>query len=240
MGTDDGTGSGKTIQALLGGDLAASSVWTDYADLEFLTLSALGVSAKLLEPDPDLPTVEELVEVLLEHPELCAEVKRILDEDHEQRTELRRKARLLQFGMSGNAHGWGGGAKLPPRTQTGRFSSARVDLDMIDAQRYAAVGFSVPHNKALKLWEMYDQQCELYDRTVCTGGLGPGGGILPTTGEERRLINENAHAELARVRRRAAGMGIDPPTLEQARKCRARERQHDLWLAKLNARTRTS
>lgn len=56
---------------------------------------------------------------------------------------------------------------------------------------------SVAADAALFAWLKYEVDCERYDRLVCTGGIGPAGGILPRDHFERSLINR-----FARVRRR--------------------------------------
>lgn len=52
--------------------------------------------------------------------------------------------------------------------------------------------FPPPDRLLYDLAKEYDERCEAYDRTVCTGPIGPEGGILPATVHERGLISLNA------------------------------------------------
>lgn len=54
------------------------------------------------------------------------------------------------------------------------------------------VAESPGERRAVELWAWYHVACEAYDRTVCTGGVGPGGGVMPNGSHERALINANA------------------------------------------------
>jgi hypothetical protein len=54
----------------------------------------------------------------------------------------------------------------------------------------------------------YHVNCELYDRTVCTGGMSQDG-VLPANGWERGKINQNAAMELSKACRAAEMLSID-------------------------------
>jgi hypothetical protein len=49
------------------------------------------------------------------------------------------------------------------------------------------------------LAEKYHKECEAYDKTVCTGGKGPCGGVMPAGHFEMVAINKNALRVRGRV-----------------------------------------
>ena len=55
----------------------------------------------------------------------------------------------------------------------------------------------------------YHRRCEAYDRTVCTGGFGKGGGIMPATNREYILINSNASIQAGHYFMKASEFMID-------------------------------
>lgn len=67
--------------------------------------------------------------------------------------------------------------------------------------------FPPPNPHLYRLARQYLDECEAYDRTVCTGPIR-NGEILPATTYELALINRNAVEVLERVRREAEGLGI--------------------------------
>lgn len=67
--------------------------------------------------------------------------------------------------------------------------------------------FPPPDQLLYDLAREYHERCEAYDRTVCTGPIGPGGGILPVTPRESGLINKNAKAILDELLDRAVKQG---------------------------------
>lgn len=62
----------------------------------------------------------------------------------------------------------------------------------------------------------YHENCEAYDRTVCTGGIGPGGGIMPATSRERMLISRYAREMTNQLESEAADDGISRQELVRA------------------------
>jgi hypothetical protein len=72
----------------------------------------------------------------------------------------------------------------------------------------------------------YHERCEAYDRTVCSGPIGPEGGILRGTPRERGLINRNAYAVRKELLRRAVDKGRTGEELDRAiREWRPAERR---------------
>lgn len=67
--------------------------------------------------------------------------------------------------------------------------------------------FPPPDYLLLDLAREYHERCEAYDRIVCTGPIGPEGGILPATAREFGLINANAAAVRADVIRKGEREG---------------------------------
>lgn len=77
--------------------------------------------------------------------------------------------------------------------------------------------FPPPHPDLYRLARQYLDECEAYDRTVCTGPIRDGS-IMPATTYELALINRFAAHVLERVRREAEGLGIS--RVELAREIR--------------------
>jgi len=73
----------------------------------------------------------------------------------------------------------------------------------------------------------YHVSCERYDRTVCTGGYGPGGGIMPASGSERTLIVTHAREQWTRLRHELAASGATPAACEAAKRAASRLRFED-------------
>ena len=63
------------------------------------------------------------------------------------------------------------------------------------------------------LWNCYHYLTETYDRTVCTGRIGPGGGILPTTSQEFGLMNRYARRVYRAISAIAGDHQIESPSL---------------------------
>jgi hypothetical protein len=61
--------------------------------------------------------------------------------------------------------------------------------------------------KLRQLARQYVEECEAYDRTVCTGPIERGA-IMPRTSEEWALSRSNAHIAAEQLRRQAKDMGI--------------------------------
>lgn len=73
----------------------------------------------------------------------------------------------------------------------------------------------------------YHVDCERYDRTVCTGGHGPGGGVMPASGWERTLIVTHARERWTQLRHELAASGATPDTCESAKRAASRLRFED-------------
>ena len=54
------------------------------------------------------------------------------------------------------------------------------------------IGPTEEEKRAIKAVDVYTTSAEAFDRLVCTGPIGPGGGILPATSEQNSIINRNA------------------------------------------------
>lgn len=52
---------------------------------------------------------------------------------------------------------------------------------------------SEEYKKAYELWIWYEYQCEIYDKTICTGRCDRDGYIIPILSQEKQLINSNAY-----------------------------------------------
>lgn len=88
------------------------------------------------------------------------------------------------------------------------------------------------YDAAFGIWLEYEVACERYDRHVCTGPIGPGGGIMPAYPWEREAINRNAMAQRKRALFALGTAGVDAATSEAARHAVQRmsyERQLELW-----------
>lgn len=70
---------------------------------------------------------------------------------------------------------------------------------------------------AFGIWLEYEVVCERYDRHVCTGPIGPGGGILTAYPWEREAINRNAMAQRKRALFALGTAGVNAATSEAAR-----------------------
>lgn len=74
-----------------------------------------------------------------------------------------------------------------------------------------------PKEKRLhELAKEYYRRCKDYDNLVCTGGKGPGGGVMPANDEERIKIGINASAALALVQKKGKIDGIFPSEIMKA------------------------
>jgi hypothetical protein len=69
--------------------------------------------------------------------------------------------------------------------------------------------------KLHELATRYHTECELYDRTVCTGPTGLDG-VMPATPREMALINRNAHAVRKRIELEAERDGFTREELARA------------------------
>ena len=78
--------------------------------------------------------------------------------------------------------------------------------------------------QAVTLWRFYYAQCEAYDRTVCTGGMGRDG-ALPANSHETALIGRHAREQYDATMRAAAEAGIVSSTLFRAQSIALRERR---------------
>lgn len=61
----------------------------------------------------------------------------------------------------------------------------------------------------------YHIACERYDRIVCTGIIGKGGGIMPATNHEFILINKNAIIQASIYFGKAYGCGFDKESAQR-------------------------
>jgi hypothetical protein len=62
----------------------------------------------------------------------------------------------------------------------------------------------------------YHERTEAFDRRVCTGGVGPGGGVLPANPHEAAQINRNAREAREDIMRRAERIGVSPRDMHRA------------------------
>jgi hypothetical protein len=62
----------------------------------------------------------------------------------------------------------------------------------------------------------YRDRTEGYDRTVCTGPVGPGGGVLPADPREAALIDRHAAAVRKELWRRAEALGVSREEFRRA------------------------
>ncbi len=69
--------------------------------------------------------------------------------------------------------------------------------------------------KLHELATRYHTECELYDRTVCTGPVGMDG-VMPATPREMGLINRNAKAVRSRIEAEATSDGFTREELARA------------------------
>lgn len=72
------------------------------------------------------------------------------------------------------------------------------------------------YEHAVKLVASYELDCETYDRTVCTGPIMRGRGIIPATIEQRRLIEQHAHKRKDELRAAVRSACIDDATMLRA------------------------
>lgn len=69
---------------------------------------------------------------------------------------------------------------------------------------------------AVALWRRYHEQCEAYDRTVCTGPIGRDG-IMPATPTEHGLVLRHARGQHAEMMQAAAEAQISAETMARAK-----------------------
>ncbi len=67
-----------------------------------------------------------------------------------------------------------------------------------------------------ELAERYRRRTEAFDRTVCTGPIGPDGGILPANGRESSEINRNARRMLEQTLAEGERLGFDRYAVQEA------------------------
>lgn len=70
---------------------------------------------------------------------------------------------------------------------------------MLRAEYFGTFTVTEPELQLVDLARAYHEQCEAYDRTVCTGPISKSDGIMPATNWERILINRNAIATRKRL-----------------------------------------
>lgn len=78
--------------------------------------------------------------------------------------------------------------------------------------------------QAVALWRFYYAQCEAYDRTVCTGGMGRDG-VLPANSHETALIGRHARGQWYATWEAAVAAGIPDDTMQRARDIALLERR---------------
>lgn len=185
-------------------------------------VTGLGVPVRFLgsDPEPPLPTAEEFVQALQLHPELCDQVRDLLNKRH-----LRSMAKTCGFGPQHYFRG-----PLPTPRHYHQHD------DQIDALRYMTSGNRM-FSEAVGLWADYDVATEVYDRTVCSGVSPHTGDAMPTNGHERMLISQYAKAQWSKLRQKAAASGITAEVLQAAKKSMAREQ---LYRERMGRISRTS
>ena len=62
----------------------------------------------------------------------------------------------------------------------------------------------------------YHDRCEAFDRQVCTGNLGRGGGIMPANDEETRQIGTNAILIVSLIKKKGLERGISEEAVMEA------------------------
>lgn len=88
--------------------------------------------------------------------------------------------------------------------------------------------FSTPQPTSDVLWELareYHRRAEVYDRSVCTGPIGPDG-VQPVGYRELGLVNRNASDLLHEMRRRAEAEGYSAEELRDAMRRYVSSRQY--------------
>jgi hypothetical protein len=111
------------------------------------------------------------------------------------------------------------------RTAIARALRATGD-DQLTPEQYRALfygEFSIEGQDPdlVALAEEYDRRTELYDRTVCTGPIGPDG-IMPATHAELAAINRHAHQVRRELVDRAVRAGFTEAQFKEAMMYQAR------------------
>ncbi len=111
------------------------------------------------------------------------------------------------------------------RTAIARALRATGD-DELTPEQYRALfqgEFSIEaqDRELVALAEEYDRRTELYDRTVCTGPIGPDG-IMPATHAELAAINRHAHQVRRELVDRAVRLGFTEAQFKEAMMHQAR------------------
>jgi len=111
------------------------------------------------------------------------------------------------------------------KTAIGRALRATGDDELTPEQYrallYGEFSIEAKDRELMALAEEYDRRTELYDRTVCTGPIGPDG-IMPRTHAELAAIGRHAHQVRRELVDRAVRAGFTEAQFKEAMMHQAR------------------